>query len=110
MKPNPSEYDKRQIKRMYSLLSDYKSEKISIRKLIDSLEALHGCLESIDESWKQGFLGKWGTLEDTYSWAIYQERKHFDEKEAELVDKAIEDITVLLNKLVSEEELENIEL
>jgi hypothetical protein len=110
MKSNLSEYDKRQIKRIYSLIDDYKSEKINIRKLIDNLEALYGCLEAIDEAWKKNFLAKWGTLEDTYSWAIYQERKNFDEKEAGLVDKAIEDIEVLLNALISQVELEDIEL
>lgn len=52
---NISEYDERQISLMKETLSLFESGKVTLKKLIDNLEGLLFCLQSVDIQWKNDF-------------------------------------------------------
>lgn len=62
-----SEYDQRQLSLMREMLDLYASDKISLKKLIDNLEGLLFCLQSVDVEWKNDFHESWFILEQVYA-------------------------------------------
>ena len=69
---NLSEYDQRQLSLMGEMLDLYSSNKISLKKLIDNLEGLLFCLQSIDIEWKNCFHEYWFVLEQVYAVASFR--------------------------------------
>jgi len=87
-----SEYDNRQYRLMLDRIEKYQHKKLKLRTLIGDLEGLLGCLQEVDENWKEEFLKAWGVLEEVYSFAIYEEKKELSEKDKELIHKAITEL------------------
>ncbi|BEM87242.1 hypothetical protein SMQE08_19280 [Serratia marcescens] len=67
-----SEYDQRQLSLMEEMLDLYSSDKISLKKLIDNLEGLLFCLQSVDVEWKNEFHEHWFVLEQVYAVALFR--------------------------------------
>lgn len=89
-------YDARQINIMKEKISLFKEGKLNIRYLIDDLEALLGCLKTVDDLWKQKFLSEWWQLEETYAVAINENKKHLDNQDEEVVRQALDKIDMLI--------------
>ena len=62
-----TEYDIRQLNMMRYFLSEFSLGNINLPKLINNLEALLYCLESVDDSWKTEFHENWFVLEQVYA-------------------------------------------
>ncbi|HAT1617872.1 TPA: hypothetical protein I8Y09_004626 [Raoultella ornithinolytica] len=67
-----SEYDQRQLALMEEMLSLYSSDKMTLKKLIDNLEGLLFCLQSVDIEWKNEFHEHWFVLEQVYAVASFR--------------------------------------
>ncbi|MGV8927968.1 MAG: hypothetical protein ACOH2G_20130 [Ewingella sp.] len=67
-----SEYDQRQLSLMEDMLNLYFLDKISLKKLIDNLEGLLFCLQSVDIEWKNEFHEYWFVLEQVYAVALFR--------------------------------------
>ena len=85
-------YNQRQIDLMKQKITEYRSNKLSIRDLLDYLEPLSNILEDIDEADKLRLISAIGELDDIYAYAVYDNKTDFD-----LQDK--EDITKILKKI-----------
>lgn len=62
-----TEYDIRQLNMMKHFLSEFSLGHITLSKLINNLEALLYCLESVDDGWKTEFHDSWFVLEQVYA-------------------------------------------
>lgn len=69
---NISEYDERQISLMKEMLILFESGKMPLKKLIDNLEGLLFCLQSVDVEWKNEFHDHWFILEQIYAVASFR--------------------------------------
>lgn len=87
---NLSEYNQRQLSLMKEMLELYTSDKLSLKKLIDNLEGLLYCLQSVDVEWKNEFHEYWFVLEQVYAVSLYRN---------ESIDRADSDIQESLGKL-----------
>ncbi|QGY33110.1 hypothetical protein [Pantoea cypripedii] len=67
-----NEYDQRQLSLMEEMLDLYSSDKITLKKLIDNLEGLLLCLQSVDSEWKNSFHEHWFVLEQAYAVALFR--------------------------------------
>lgn len=67
-----NEYDQRQLLLMGEMLDLYSADRITLKKLIDNLEGLLFCLQSVDIEWKNEFHEKWFVLEQIYAVAIFR--------------------------------------
>lgn len=95
-KMNISEYDERQISLMKEMLSLFESEKISLKKLIDNLEGLLFCLQSVDIEWKNEFHENWFVLEQIYAVASFR-NESISQDDPDLLD-ALRHMNELLRK------------
>lgn len=91
-----NEYDKRQISLMKDMLTLYESGKISLKKLIDSLEGLLFCLQSVDVKWKDEFHEHWFVLEQIYAVASFR-KESISQDDPDLLN-ALKNINELLSK------------
>lgn len=87
---NLSEYNQRQLSLMKEMLELYTSDKLSLKKLIDNLEGLLYCLQSVDVEWRNEFHEHWFVLEKMYTVSLYRN---------EIIDRADSDIQELLENL-----------
>lgn len=87
---NLSEYNQRQLSLMKEMLELYTSDKLSLKKLIDNLEGLLYCLQSVDAEWRNEFHEYWFVLEQMYTVSLYR---------SESIDRADSDIQESLEKL-----------
>ena len=87
---NLSEYNQRQLSLMKEMLELYTSDKLSLKKLIDNLEGLLYCLQSVDAEWKNEFHEHWFVLEQVYAVSLYRH---------ESIDRDDSDIQESLGKL-----------
>lgn len=62
-----TEYDIRQLNMMKHFLSEFSLGNVTLSKLINNLEALLCCLESIDDGWKTKFHDNWFVLEQVHA-------------------------------------------
>ncbi|MBK4717200.1 MULTISPECIES: hypothetical protein [Tenebrionibacter/Tenebrionicola group] len=92
---NISEYDKRQISLMKETLSLFQSGEVSLKKLIDNLEGLLFCLQSVDIEWKNSFHEYWFVLEQIYAVALFRNETIYPD------DPDLLDALSHLNKLLS---------
>lgn len=95
-KMNISEYDERQISLMRESLRLFESEKISLKKLIDNLEGLLFCLQSVEVEWKNAFHGYWFVLEQIYAVSLFR-NEIIAKDDTDLVD-ALMHLNELLSK------------
>ena len=87
---NLSEYNQRQLSLMKEMLELYTSDKLSLKKLIDNLEGLLYCLQSVDVEWKNELHEYWFVLEQVYAVSLYRN---------ESIDREDSVIQELLEKL-----------
>jgi hypothetical protein len=64
------DYDLRQYKLMWELLTAFERGSINLRKLIEDLRSLLEALERPNPSWEKEFRADWWTLEQVYAAAI----------------------------------------
>lgn len=76
---NISEYDERQISLMKEMLILFESGKMPLKKLIDNLEGLLFCLQSVDVEWKNEFHDHWFILEQIYAVASFRNESVFED-------------------------------
>ncbi|WP_146001004.1 hypothetical protein [Chimaeribacter californicus] len=69
---NLSEYDQWQINLMKEMLISFDIGEISLKKLIDNLEGLFFCLQSVDEEWRDEFHEYWFVLEKIYAVSLFR--------------------------------------
>jgi len=93
---NISEYDDRQISLMKETLSLFESGKVSLKKLIDNLEGLLFCLQSVDIDWKNEFHEYWFVLEQIYAVALFR-NESISPDDPDLLD-ALRHLNELLSK------------
>ena len=89
------EYNLRQVRLMENKASAFMQQQISLRNLIDSLEALLSVLQNPAEEFVQQMQKWWSTLEIIYSVCLDQERSP-SQNEAEKIYYAIEQILLLV--------------
>lgn len=93
---NISEYDDRQISLMKETLSLFESGKVSLKKMIDDLEGLLFCLQSVDIDWKNEFHEYWFVLEQIYAVALFR-NESISSDDPDLLD-ALRHLNELLSK------------
>lgn len=94
------QYDLRQLTMMQGLIQDYEADKISVKKLINDLEALLNVVENIEDEWKQRFLKEWGILEDLYADQLYEKLDEMPESDKLEIELAVENIKKLINEKI----------
>lgn len=94
------EYDLRQLTMMRGLIKGYEADKISVKKLINDLEALLNVIENVEEDWKQRFLKEWGVLEDLYADQLYEKLDEVPESDKLEIKLALENIKKLINEKI----------
>ena len=67
-----SKYDQRQLSLMEEMLNLYSSGNMTLKKLIDNLEGLLFCLQSVDTKWKNEFHEYWFVLEQVYAVSLFR--------------------------------------
>ncbi len=85
---------------MQGLIQDYEADKISVKKLINDLEALLNVVENIEDEWKQRFLKEWGILEDLYADQLYEKLDEMPESDKLEIELAVENIKKLINEKI----------
>lgn len=93
---NISEYDQRQISLMKEMMALFDSGDILLKKLIDNLEGLLFCLQSVDIEWKNEFHEYWFVLEQIYAVALFR-NEPVSPSDPDLLD-ALRNLNELLNK------------
>lgn len=90
-----SEYDRRQLSLMKERLSSFMSNKLSLKDLIDDLEGLLNCLESMNTEWEEAFNEHWFMLEQVYAVALFRnESVNSDDPD---ILEAVKQLEALLN-------------
>ncbi len=106
---NVSEYDQRQLRLMYESLRSFENKQIELSSLVSSLEFLLNILESVDESWEEGFLSEITALEVANALEIIKksEGEVFlieNEKREILISKSILNLKKLITDVLSDQE------
>ncbi|MBX3487561.1 MAG: hypothetical protein KF798_06640 [Candidatus Paracaedibacteraceae bacterium] len=73
----------------------YESGKIYFSELVDSLDILISSGEFTPDL-EDNFLSKWGILEDTYSFMLYEERNVLNSEDIHLTSEALKNIKELI--------------
>ncbi len=90
-----SEYDRRQLSLMKERLSSFMSNNLSLKDLIDDLEGLLNCLESMNTEWKEVFHAHWFMLEQVYAVALFR-NESINSDDPDILE-AVKQLEALLN-------------
>lgn len=90
-----SEYDRRQLSLMKERLSSFMSNNLSLKDLIDDLEGLLNCLESMSTEWKEAFHEHWFMLEQVYAVALFR-NESINSDDPDILE-AVKQLEALLN-------------
>ena len=85
---------------MRNLIRRYNDGTASFHELVYDTEGLISALESADSDFVEDLRSQWGTLEDVYAVAIYEERKELDELDRKLIREAMNGLLRLTEGLV----------
>lgn len=85
-------YNRRQLKKMLQVISEYENNKITLKSLVANLEGLVGVLQDFSVEWTNSFRQKWGVLDDVYADMEYTEQTQLDEFRAKLISDSLREL------------------
>jgi len=85
---------------MADTLADFDGSAFGLRRIIGEMESLVTCLQAVETPWKKAVWSKIGTLEEVNAFMLDQEREEMDETDKEIVDKAMNELVLLVNEVV----------
>lgn len=93
--------DKKHLNTMLYLVSHYKDNPTSLRRLINDLDALIGLLESLDEKQRNKLQTLCGHLEDTYAIMLSKNENELNEKQKLYISAELEKIKTFITEISS---------
>src|SRR3546814_16581766 len=84
------EYNLRQLNLMQQRIHDFLEDKLELSCLINDLEALLNCMENVDKEWDSKFRNVWGILEDTYAFALHEDRNKLSIEDKREIERSEE--------------------
>ncbi len=89
-------YNQRQMDMMLDRINWYEKGEISLKRLVNDLEALFNVLENKDKNFEEKFFSYWAPLEIIYSFMVCEKRKSLDEKDTNDVNSALKKLKKLI--------------
>lgn len=96
-----TEYNHRQINMILDRIKWYENNEISLRKLVDDLEALFNVLENKDKNFENKFFAHWVPLEIIYSCMLSDKRQSLDEEDKKDVKKSLVNLKELIQSYLA---------
>jgi len=91
-----SSYNQRQYQRRIASIDAYDSSQMSLKKLINNLDALLGCLEKMSGEWYDSFMSEWTVLEEVYAVALDRNGGRLENDDIPQIASAVNGIRIMV--------------